>query len=73
MSSIIELPDGYNGHTEKWYSIPVTRSGNEVRLQCASPRWNYMFRWFFAPLDYHGNDPLIQQVLKSEQLNQSIL
>ena len=42
---IITLPDGYNGHTEIFYSTPIDRTGDIVKLKCARPGKEYMFRW----------------------------
>lgn len=41
----ITLPDGYNGHTAKFYTEPLEIDGNLVKLQCAEPGKEYMFRW----------------------------
>ncbi len=43
--SIIILPDGYNGHTEMFYSVPIERTGDVVKLSCARPGKEYMVRW----------------------------
>jgi len=32
---IITLPDGYNGHTMRFYAKPIAIEGNLIRLQCA--------------------------------------
>ena len=32
---IITLPDGYNGHTMRFYAKPIAIEVNLIRLQCA--------------------------------------
>lgn len=44
---IITLPDGFNGHTEIFYSTPIDRIGDTVKLACASPGKEYMIRWVY--------------------------
>lgn len=45
MQEIILLPDGYNGHMVKLYITPAYVEGNLVKLICAEPGKEYMFRW----------------------------
>lgn len=44
-SKTIVLPDGYNGHTAKFFAEPIARDGNLVKLRCAEPGREYQFRW----------------------------
>jgi len=34
-NQIITLPDGYNGHTMRFYAKPIAVEVNLIRLQCA--------------------------------------
>ena len=45
INHIIELPDGFNGHTVKCYSNPIKVDGNTVKLQCAEEGKEYMIKW----------------------------
>jgi hypothetical protein len=45
INHILELPDGFNGHTIKCYSNPIEVDGNTVKLQCAEEEKEYMFKW----------------------------
>lgn len=45
MQDIISLPDGFNGHIAKFYAYPALVEGNLVKLICAEPGKQYMFRW----------------------------
>lgn len=45
MKTTIALPDGYNGHTARFYTEPVQTDGELVRLRCAEPGKEYMLRW----------------------------
>lgn len=45
MGYIITVPDGYNGHTAKFHSIPLSVDGNLLKLQCAEPDMGYLIRW----------------------------
>jgi len=47
IKKIITLPDGYNGHMAKFYSEPVEIDGNLIKLRCAEPGKEYMFRWAY--------------------------
>jgi len=47
-NQIIELPDGYNGHTAKFYIEPIEVEGDLVKLQCAEPGKEYMARWCYS-------------------------
>lgn len=40
---IVELPDGYNGHTHKFYADPIAVDGNVVKLQSAEKP--FLFAW----------------------------
>lgn len=42
---IIELQDGFNGHTVKCYSDIIESNESTVKLQCAEPGKEYMFKW----------------------------
>jgi len=42
---IIELPDGFNGHTVKCYSEPIQSNGESAKLKIAEPGKEYMFMW----------------------------
>jgi hypothetical protein len=44
MKTII-LPDGYNGHTAKFYIEPLEVDNNLLKLKCAEEGKEYMFRW----------------------------
>ncbi|KVR89512.1 hypothetical protein [Burkholderia vietnamiensis] len=44
-SVVVSLPDGFNGHTAKFYIEPLEVSGNTVKLRCAEPGKEYMFTW----------------------------
>lgn len=41
----ILLPDGYNGHMLRFYTDPIARDGNLVKLQCAELGREYLIRW----------------------------
>jgi hypothetical protein len=45
MEDIIVLPDGYNGHTYKYYTTPIEIDGILVKLRCAEKGKEYMCRW----------------------------
>lgn len=45
---IIELPNGYNGHTMKFYVEPIERDGDLVKLRCAEPGKQFLIRWAYA-------------------------
>lgn len=43
---IIEFPDGYNGHTEIFYSEPIGKDDvGRLKLRCARPGAEYMIKW----------------------------
>ena len=42
---VVTLPDGYNGHTMKFYADPIEVMGDTVKLRCAEPGKNNMFTW----------------------------
>lgn len=44
-NNTITLPDGYNGHTARFYSRPIAIDGDLVKLQCAELGKEYMIRW----------------------------
>ncbi len=44
-SPIVTLPDGFNGHTEIFYSTPIDKIGDTVKLSCASVGKECMIRW----------------------------
>lgn len=44
-SRIIELPDGFNGHTVKFFSAPIEIEGDLVKLRCAEPGKGYLIAW----------------------------
>ncbi|MCG3207271.1 MAG: hypothetical protein FOGNACKC_00871 [Anaerolineae bacterium] len=41
----VVLPNGYNGHTERFKLPPVDTNGNSVKVMVATPGREYMFRW----------------------------
>lgn len=41
----ITLPDGYNGHTAKFYTEILEEDMFSVKLQCAERGKEYTFRW----------------------------
>ena len=43
---VIQLPDGYNGHTEPYNTIPVYVGKSIVRLQHAIKPW--LTRWCYT-------------------------
>ena len=47
MKTVITLPDGYNGHTEKFFAIPIAigQGQTSVKLACANPDKAYCIRW----------------------------
>ncbi|MBK1902215.1 MULTISPECIES: hypothetical protein [Burkholderia] len=44
-AKVVILPDGYNGHTMKFFADPVQVDGNVVKLRCAEPGKEYMTAW----------------------------
>lgn len=43
---LITLPEGYNGHTYRYFAKPIVDNGNSiVILRCAEPGKEYMKRW----------------------------
>lgn len=42
---IITLPDGYNGHTAKFFAVPLVVEKHSVKLRCAEPGKEYMCKW----------------------------
>ena len=44
-SKVIILPDGYNGHTYRYYADPVYKEKSAVILRCAEEGKEYMTRW----------------------------
>jgi len=42
---IINLPDGYNGHTVPYFATPIQEGKSIVWLRCAVPGKEYMKRW----------------------------
>lgn len=45
---VVELPDGYNGSTCKFFADPVEVDGHMVKLQCAEPGLGYLINWVRA-------------------------
>lgn len=45
MTLIIDLPDGYNGHTVPYFAKPIWQGKSIVWLQCAVPGKEHMRRW----------------------------
>lgn len=46
---VVTLPDGYNGHTAKFYSRPISSTGSgEVKLACAESGRQYLTAWKYA-------------------------
>lgn len=45
-NEIIELPDGFNGHTMKFYRNPVEIwADGTMKLKCAEPGKEFIFCW----------------------------
>ncbi|MDR8889499.1 hypothetical protein FEP63_05179 [Burkholderia multivorans] len=42
---VVALPDGFNGHTRKFYVEPIETQGDTVKLRCAERGKEYMFTW----------------------------
>jgi len=42
---IVILPDGYNGHTARFFAEPIEIDKDLVKLRCAEPGKEYMTRW----------------------------
>lgn len=42
---VVALPDGFNGHTVKFYVEPIEIHGDTVKLRCAEPGKEYMSTW----------------------------
>ena len=42
---VVSLPDGYNGHTMRFFADPVEVNGEAVKLRCAEPGKEYMVAW----------------------------
>ena len=42
---VIILPDGYNGHTYKYYAEPLFKDASVVLLKCAEDGKEYMVKW----------------------------
>ena len=47
-SRTIALPDGYNGHSLRFYVKPLEVDGHMLKLQCAEPGKEYLIRWVHA-------------------------
>jgi len=45
MNKTTILPDGYNGHTERFYTASLETDGHLVKLACAAPGKEYTIRW----------------------------
>lgn len=45
---VVELPDGYNGSTCKFFADPVEVDRHMVKLQCAEPGLGYLINWVRA-------------------------
>lgn len=45
LDTIITLPDGWNGHTEQFHSIPFEVKGTTAKLNCATKGKEYIIRW----------------------------
>lgn len=41
----VTMPDGYNGHTDKFLVAPIETDGHLAKLACATPGKEYMIRW----------------------------
>jgi hypothetical protein len=41
----VVLPNGFNGHTRVFFADPVEEMGDTVKVSCATPGDEYMFRW----------------------------
>lgn len=44
-SDVIELADGYNGHTMPFFTEPIAIDGDLVKLRCAIPNKEYLTVW----------------------------
>ncbi|KND62297.1 hypothetical protein BVER_01758c [Candidatus Burkholderia verschuerenii] len=42
---VVNLPDGYNGHTANFIGEPVQRDGHLVKLRCAGRGREHLIRW----------------------------
>ncbi|MBN3760921.1 phage protein NinX family protein [Burkholderia sp. Ac-20365] len=42
---VVTLPDGYNGHTMRFYADPIAVNGDTVKLGCAEPGKEYLIAW----------------------------
>ena len=45
LDQTITLPDGYNGHTAKFFATPTHQDADSVRLTRAEPGKDYQVRW----------------------------
>jgi hypothetical protein len=45
LDQTITLPDGYNGHTAKFFATPTQKDADSVRLSRAEPGKDYQVRW----------------------------
>lgn len=44
-AQVVTLPDGFNGHTLKFFVEPIEVLGDTVKLRCAEPGKGYLFTW----------------------------
>jgi hypothetical protein len=42
---VVTLPDGFNGHTRRFYADPIETDGETVKLRCAEPGEEYLIAW----------------------------
>lgn len=43
----VRLPNGYNGHTELFFTKPLEEDATMVKLSCAAPGKEYLTRWVY--------------------------
>ncbi|CAE6966604.1 hypothetical protein R70199_07760 [Paraburkholderia domus] len=65
-SRVVNLADGYNGHTIAFFVDPVEVGGETIKLRCAVPGKEYMTAWramaeVKAALTSQGGDPNLTQ------------
>ena len=47
-TAVVTLPDGYNGATDQFFTAPLERDGDLVKLQCARPGKQFLIGWWLA-------------------------
>src|ERR1039457_2595156 len=41
----VTLPDGFGGSTRTFFSVPLEKDGDLVKLRCADPGCEYLIKW----------------------------